>query len=164
MDKRVRPIRDFRWFRAASILALAAAPGMAGGAGLSWQGEWHLNAAESQYPPGFPDIHDHVTHVTRDDGSALEYTDSFTIGSNPPTSVSFAGAYDGKPHAMSDGQMMAFFHMKHGYRDSWVSPTGTKGKDSCVFSNGGAKLTCHGAFTAPGAKPVTFVEVWDKAS
>jgi hypothetical protein len=147
-----------------AALMVAGLAGAAHAAPPSWQGEWHLNTAESKYPPGFPPIHDHVMKVMKDDGKALQYTDSFAIGDQPPTHVSFDGAFDGKPYKTSDGQDMAFFHTDTGYRDVWTAPNGTKGEDSCDFSGNGARLTCHGQFTPPGAKaPVTFVEVWDKA-
>jgi hypothetical protein len=140
----------------ASLSAQAAPP--------SWQGEWRLNVAESHYPPGFPPIHDHVMQVMKDDGKALQYTDNFAIGDQPTTHVSYDGAYDGKPYKTSDGQMMAFWHTKTGYRDRWTAANGTKGHDRCAYSADGNKMTCQGAFLPPGAKKeVTFLEVWDKA-
>jgi hypothetical protein len=130
-----------------------------------YQGDWKLNTTESKYPPGFPQIHDHVLNVTKDDGKTLQYTDNFAVGDMPPTHVSFDGAYDGKPYKTSDGQMMAYFHTKTGYRDQYTAPNGTKGKDKCDFSADGKTMTCHGQFTPPGAKtPVKFLEVWDKTN
>jgi hypothetical protein len=132
-------------------------------AGPAYEGEWTLNVAESKYPPGFPEIKDHHMQVTKDDGTHLAYTDNFTIGDQPPSHVSYDGAYDGKPYKTSDGQMMAYFKTKTGYRDQYTAPNGTKGKDKCDFSADGKRMTCHGQFTPPGAKqPVTFLEVWDK--
>ncbi len=151
---------------AAGAAAIAVTMGSVtpAGAATSWQGVWRLNVAQSKYPPGFPEIHDHVTTVRTDDGKALVYTDRFTIGDAPPTEVSFDGAYDGKLYRTSDGQMMAFVHTRHGYLDHWTSPAGAKGQDRCDFSADGNRLTCHSAYIAPGAKQVTFVEVWDKTS
>lgn len=146
------------------LVLLAGGGARAADAPFSYQGTWKLNTAESKYPPGFPDIHDHVITVAKDDGNILQYTDNFTIGDQPPTHVSYDGAYDGKLRKTSDGQVIAFYHTKTGYRDHYKAPNGTKGKDKCDFSGDGNRLTCHGWFISPGAKdPVRFVEVWDKA-
>jgi hypothetical protein len=140
---------------AASTVAIAAPP--------SREGEWRLNVGQSQYPAGFPVIRDHIMQVTKDDGKAFAYTDNFIVGDQPPTHVSFDGAYDGKPYKTSDGQMMAVFHTRTGYRDRWTAPNGTKGYDRCDDSSDGMRMTCHGGFLPPGAKrSVTFLEVWDK--
>ncbi len=141
---------------------IGACPAVAKTASVSWQGEWRLNVAESRYPAGFPPIHDHTTVVERDDGTALKYTDSFTVGDQPRTQVSFDGAYDGKPYKTSDGQMMAFRHTARGYRDSWTSAAGVKGKDACDFSPDGKTLKCRGSFAPPGGKTTSFTEVWNK--
>ena len=148
---------------AAVVSSLALIAGAANAATASYQGEWTLNVAESKYPPGFPPIRDHHMDVTKDDGKVLEYTDNFTIGNQPPTHVSFSGAYDGKPYKTSDGQIMVLFQTPTGYRDEYTALNGTRGKDNCDFSENGMRMTCHSQFTPPGGKPpVTFVEVWDK--
>jgi len=145
------------------MMTTAAAPAMADPS--NYQGDWVLNVAKSKYPPGFPDIKNHHMTVTKDDGTSLAYTDNFTIGDKPETHVSYDGAYDGKPYKTSDGQMMAYFHTKTGYRDQYTGPTGVKGKDNCSFSADGKVMTCHGQFTPPGAKgPTKFLEVWDKTN
>jgi hypothetical protein len=149
------------------MVAIALAGMLASGAAFAaspyaYEGEWTLNVEKSKYPPGFPEIKDHHMQVTKDDGASLQYTDNFTIG-DQATHVSYDGAYDGKPYKTSDGQMMAYFHTKTGYRDQYTAPNGTKGKDSCSFSADGKVMTCHGQFTPPNAKePVKFLEVWDK--
>jgi hypothetical protein len=145
----------------AGTLAIA---GLAHGAALfPYEGEWTLNVAESKYPPGFPAIRDHHMQVTKDDGTILQYTDNFQVDDQPPVHVSYDGAYDGKPHKTSDGQMMAVFHTKTGYRDQYTAPNGAKGKDKCDFSADGMRMTCYGEFTPPDAKqPVKFLEIWDK--
>lgn len=149
-------------FIGSALLFGAAGAGAADYA--SWQGHWIWNKTESHYPPGFPEIQSHTMDVTRDDGNLLQYTDSFTIGANGPTTVTFDGAYDGKMHKMSDGQLMAFRHVgKDGYQDHWTSAQGTVGSDRCTFSNDARKLTCHGQFTPPKGQTVRFVEVFDKA-
>ena len=146
-------------------IVLAGMIAAAGGAYADpfYVGEWTLNVAESKYPPGFPNIHDHHMQVTKDDGTHVAYTDNFTVGDQPPAHSSYDGAYDGKPYKTSDGQMMAYFHTATGYRDEYTAPNGTKGKDACDFSADKKRMTCHGQFTPPGAaQPVTFLEVWDK--
>jgi len=151
-----------RKIAAAALAGMFLVSGGAYAATSNYQGEWVLNVGKSKYPAGFPEIKDHHMTVTKDDGTSLSYTDNFTIGGQT-THVSYDGAYDGKPYKTSDGQMMAYFHTKTGYRDQYTAENGTKGKDRCSFSADGKVMTCHGQFTPPGAKtPVKFLEVWDK--
>jgi hypothetical protein len=130
---------------------------------VSSEGEWTLNVAESKYPPSMPVIKDHVMQVTKDDGKTLQYTDNFVIGDGPATHVTLDGAFDGKPHKMTNGQDMTVTLSKHGYRDHWSAPNGTSGYDNCDYSKNVTLMTCHAGFTPAGSKtPVTFVEVWNK--
>lgn len=130
---------------------------------VSSEGEWTLNVAESKYPAAMPVIKDHVMQVTKDDGKTLQYTDNFVIGDGPATHVTLDGAFDGKPHKMTNGQDMTVTLSKHGYRDRWSAPNGTSGYDNCDYSKNVTLMTCHAGFTPAGSKtPVTFVEVWNK--
>ena len=147
--------------------ALVAAFGLSGGFAqakdyVSSEGEWTLNVQDSHYPASMPVIKDHVMQVTKDDGKILQYTDNFVIGDGPATHVTLDGAFDGKPHKMTNGQDMTVVLSKHGYRDHWSAPNGTKGYDNCNYSKNVTLMTCHAGFTPPGGKTVTFVEVWNK--
>src|SRR4051794_6566869 len=88
---------------AAAALALAGGSAHAAKNYVSSKGEWTLNVAETKYPAGFPNIHDHVMQVTADDGKILQYTDNFAIDNGPMQHVSLDGAFDGKPHKMTNG-------------------------------------------------------------
>ncbi|HEX4506953.1 MAG TPA: hypothetical protein VH722_14585, partial [Alphaproteobacteria bacterium] len=113
----------------AILLAAASAAGMAQAAGYpSYQGEWKLNEAQSHYPPGVPEMKDHVITVTKDDGTNLAYSDNLTVGGKP-ISASFDGVYGGKPITMSSGQVTQVYHDKTGFHDKWNGPDGSSGTD-----------------------------------
>src|SRR5437016_5294098 len=78
---------------AAAAFALTGGTASAGKNYVSSKGEWTLNVAETKYPAGFPNIHNHVMQVTADDGKALQYTDNFAIGDGPMQHVSLDGAF-----------------------------------------------------------------------
>jgi hypothetical protein len=147
--------------------AAAIAIALAGGSALAdekgtYEGTWKLNVEQSHYPAMMPTIKDHVMVVSLDDGKLLKYTDNFTIG-DKTSHVVFDGAYDGKPHKVSNGQDMYVEHTKTGYKDHWVDPNGSTGIDVCDFSENMTVMTCHSSFTPKGAKePVKFMEVWNK--
>jgi hypothetical protein len=148
--------------------AIAAAILLSGGIAsakgyVSSEGEWTLNVAQTKYPAGFPNIHDHVMQVTKDDGKTLQYTDNFAMGNGPMQHVTLDGAFDGKPHKMTNGQDMMVTLSENGYHDQWIAPGGTTGWDNCDYSKHVTVMTCHAGFIPPGAtKPVTFTEVWNK--
>lgn len=144
--------------------ALTLTGGLAQAKGyVSSEGEWTLNVVQTKYPAGFPNIHDHVMRVTKDDGKALQYTDNFAIESGPMQHVTLDGAFDGMPHKMTNGQDMMVTLSEHGYRDQWIAPSGTTGWDNCDYSKHVTLMTCHAGFIPPGTtKPVTFTEVWNK--
>ncbi len=148
---------------AAAMLALTGGIASAAKGYVSSKGEWTLNVAETKYPAGFPNIHDHVMQVTADDGKVLQYTDNFAIGDGPMQHVSLDGTFDGKPHKMSNGQDMMVVLSDKGYHDQWIAPNGTTGWDNCDYSKHVTLMTCHAGFIPPGAtQPVTFTEVWNK--
>lgn len=147
--------------------ACAAICLLAGGAQaakyVSSEGEWTLNVKETKYPAGFPNIHDHVMQVTKDDGKVLRYTDNFAIGDGPMQHVTLDGTFDGTSHKMTNGQDMMVLLSEHGYHDQWIAPNGTTGWDNCDYSKHVTLMTCHAGFIPPGAtNPVTFTEVWNK--
>jgi hypothetical protein len=130
---------------------------------ISSEGEWTLNVAESKYPPAMPVIKEHVMQVTKDDGKVLQYTDNFIIGDGPKTHVTLDGAFDGKPHKMTNGQDMTVVLSENGYRDHWSAPNGASGWDNCDYSQNVTLMTCHAGFTPPGSKTsIEFLEVWNK--
>lgn len=110
---------------------------------VSSEGEWTLNVKETKYPAGFPNIHNHVMQVTKDDGKTLQYTDNFAIGDGPMQHVTLDGAFDGKPHKMTNGQDMMVTLSDQGYHDQWIAPGGTTGWDNCDYSRHVTLMTCH---------------------
>ena len=148
---------------AASCGLLIAGIASASAAAASYEGEWVLNAAESHYPPGVPEIKDHHMTVAKDDGTILKYTDNFIIAGQE-NHVSFDGTYGGKPSTTSNGQIMRVYHTKAGFRDKWTAPNGASGTDVCDFSADGNTMKCTARFKGPGAAKVMVAhEVWDRA-
>jgi hypothetical protein len=129
----------------------------------SWQGTWHLNKAETHYPPGV-----HVTSndlvVGKDDGKTLEYVE--TVVNDGQTQVQpYKGAYDGKFYDVGNDEVMSFKHLS---KNSYLAIRHDKNgflleRSTFVLSNGGKKLTCHAWAQRPGGKPVKFDEIFDKA-
>jgi hypothetical protein len=155
-------MKNFAWM-AAALFAAAAFSGAAIAADYpSYQGEWKLNEAESHYPPGLPEMKDHHITVTNDDGVNLAYSDSLTLGGKP-VSVSFDGAYGGKPITMSNGQVKRVYHDKAGFHDTWKGADGSSGTNRCTFSPDGKRMNCIAKFKGPGqAKMMVAHEVWEK--
>jgi len=148
---------------AAALLAAASVAGTAQAAKYpSYEGTWKLNEGQSHYPPGLPEMKDHVITVTKDDGTNLQYSDALTVGGKP-VSASFDGAYGGKPVTMSSGQVTQVYHDKGGFHDKWKGPDGSSGTDKCVFSADGKTMNCTARFKGKGQKTMMEAhEVWEK--
>jgi hypothetical protein len=151
--------------RRIALAALAASALMISGTAgaASYEGEWILNADQSHYPPGVPEIKDHHMTVAKDDGKALQYTDNFVIAGQE-NHVTFDGTYGGKPYVMTgNGQTMHVWHTKTGFRDKWTDPKGSSGTDVCVFTADGNTMNCTARFKGPGAaKEMVAHEVWNR--
>jgi hypothetical protein len=153
----------------ASYLALAASLAMALPASaatkyVSWEGTWHLNKAETHYPPGVL-VTDNDLIVSKDDGKTLKYSE--TVTSNGKTSTqTYDGAYDGKPYDVGNNETMTFKHISaNSYSAVRHNPKGfVLERSTFVLSNGGKKLTCHAWAQQPGGKPIKFDEIFDKGT
>jgi hypothetical protein len=152
-----------RHFTPAAALAIALAlPAAAAPQYVSWQGTWHLNKAETHYPPGVMVTANDLT-VSIDDGKLLKFSETVTNAGNTTTQT-FDGAYDGKPVDLGGGETMAF---KHVSANSYLAIRHNKDgflleRTVFVLSNGGKKLTCHVFAQQPGGKPIKFDEIFDK--
>jgi len=147
-------------------LALVAVTAQAKTDYASWQGKWRIDAEGTKYPPGFPEITDHVITVSKDDGETLQYNDSWSIGGKPGSS-SFDGAYGGKEYPTSDGHMMWYKHVSADtYEDHWTDKNGTVGRDRCTFSADRKQMTCHGSVTPANGpakgQEASYDEHWSK--
>jgi len=152
------------------VLATAMALALAGGAQaadggkfVSFQGLWRLNVAETRYPAGIA-ITGNDMNVTKDDGAVLQYSETVTMDGKATTQT-FDGAYDGKPRPIDQGQTLAFRHISattYGAVRHNADGKVTE-RSACAISADGKKMTCRVSAYPPGAKPVKFIEVFDKA-
>ena len=146
-------------------VALAAAPAGAADKYVSLEGKWSLNLKETRYPAGFPKIARNDMIVTKDDGTALQFTETMTMDGKDINST-WDGAYDGKMRPTSDGQLLAWHHVSaRTAGDERKNADGvTTGKSVCTVSAGGDKLACRIQTFIPGQKkPIKFTEIFDKA-
>ena len=129
----------------------------------SQEGKWALNTAKSHHAAGAQIAKSSELVTTKDDGKTLQFTQSLTTEKGEILSISFDGAYDGKPHSMHNGSTMLFKHVSaNTYRDSGKRLDGASWKETCTFSADHTTLSCKGADITRDGKTLPYVEVWNK--
>jgi len=131
---------------------------------VSQEGKWSLNVKASHHAAGDPIAKDSQIEASKDDGKALQFTQSLTTQKGEKLSVKFDGAYDGKMYSMRNGSSMMYQHISaNAYRDAGKRLDGGSWKETCTFSQDHTKLTCEGADLTANGKSFPYVEVWEKS-
>jgi len=159
-------MRRFIYLGLAGAIAIAPTAAKAAEGYDSFEGKWVWSAKESHGAPGDPMPAKEQTHiVTKDDGTVLRFTNSFTPLKGSPTSFAFDGAYDDKWRTLGNGAKMKIRHVSGtAFRQEWRFADGSGGKEVCKLAVGRAKLTCTGTSYDKTGKGFPYVDIWQRAT
>lgn len=130
---------------------------------VSQAGKWNLDIKESKHASGDPIAAGSIIEVTKDDGKALQFTQSLTSDKGEKLSLTFDGVYGGKQYQMHNGSTMTFKHVSATvYQDAGKRLDGASWKETCSFSADHTKLTCKGANNNKAGKAYPYTEIWNK--
>lgn len=147
-----------------AVLAIFAATAFAADTQyVSQKGSWILNKAETKIPAGGFVPVDTPTMVTLDDGKALKFVIYVMTSTGLQPSITFEGAYDGKPYAYGQDATRSFLHVSaNSFRADTKANDGASSSEVVTFAAGNAKMRAEGKYMDAKGKTYDYVEVWDK--
>jgi hypothetical protein len=130
----------------------------------SIEGKWRLNPKETETLPGEEAPAELIMAITKDDGTAFQWTVSVRMADGAAGQTSFSGAIDGKPYPvagrpdstssftwLADGTLKQVSEQKAGFV-----------VEICAFSNGMRKMECSARQTDLKGRVYTYVESFDR--